>query len=78
MYGTQLALALFMSVSGVSAFMAPSVPVASRAVHLAMADKKSSAFDPLAGDNAPLILNNAGKAWVPQRVRPRRNRKVRF
>jgi hypothetical protein len=32
-------------------------------------------FDPLGGDNAVLSRNNAGNAWVPQRARPRRNRK---
>ncbi|CAM9791629.1 unnamed protein product, partial [Discosporangium mesarthrocarpum] len=27
------------------------------------------------GPNAPLRINNAGNPWVPQRARPRRNRK---
>ncbi|CAM9410946.1 unnamed protein product [Ectocarpus sp. 6 AP-2014] len=35
----------------------------------------SSAFEPTKGPNAPLRVNNKGKAWVPQRARPRRNRK---
>jgi len=60
--------------------MAPAAPRVVRAVQLATVDKASAentpaAFDPIAGDNAPLILNNIGKPWVPQRARPRRNRK---
>ncbi|CAM9449700.1 unnamed protein product, partial [Ectocarpus sp. 13 AM-2016] len=35
----------------------------------------SSAFEPTKGPNAPLRVNNNGQAWVPQRQRPRRNRK---
>ncbi|CAM9413552.1 unnamed protein product [Ectocarpus sp. 4 AP-2014] len=35
----------------------------------------SSAFEPTEGPNAPLRVNNIGQAWVPQRPRPRRNRK---
>lgn len=81
MLGARLSLALFLSASGVSAFMAPAAPRVVRAVQLATVDKASAentpaAFDPIAGDNAPLILNNIGKPWVPQRARPRRNRKV--
>jgi len=33
------------------------------------------AYDPLAGDNAPLAANNRGEPWLPQMQRPRRNRK---
>jgi len=32
-------------------------------------------FDPTAGDNAALTRNNKDDVWVPQRARPRRNRK---
>lgn len=32
-------------------------------------------FDPLAGDSPALIRNNNDEVWVPQRARPRRNRK---
>jgi porphobilinogen synthase len=32
-------------------------------------------FDPLAGDSPALIRNNKDEVWVPQRARPRRNRK---
>lgn len=32
-------------------------------------------FDPTAGDNAALKRNNKDDVWVPQRARPRRNRK---
>jgi porphobilinogen synthase len=61
--------------------MVSTTPRVVRAFQLATVDKASAentpaAFDPLAGENAPLILNNAGKLWVPQRARPRRNRKV--
>lgn len=34
-----------------------------------------SDFSPLAGPNAALKRNNNGNVWVPQRARPRRNRK---
>lgn len=67
----RLALALLLSVSSAAAFLAPAAP---RIVRTAQA-ASSDVFDPAAGDNAPLILNNAGKLWVPQRTRPRRNRK---
>jgi|AntAceMinimDraft_5_1070358.scaffolds.fasta_scaffold321037_1 hypothetical protein len=77
MLGAQLSLALYLSISGASAFMVPAAPRVARAFQLATVDKATpAAFDPLAGENAPLILNNAGKLWVPQRARPRRNRKV--
>lgn len=32
-------------------------------------------FDPTSGDSPALTRNNAGEVWVPQRARPRRNRK---
>ena len=32
-------------------------------------------FDPTSGDTPALIKNNADGVWVPQRSRPRRNRK---
>jgi len=32
-------------------------------------------FDPLGGDSPALIRNNNDEVWVPQRARPRRNRK---
>lgn len=32
-------------------------------------------FDPTSGDNAALQRNNNDEVWVPQRARPRRNRK---
>ncbi|KAG7359625.1 delta-aminolevulinic acid dehydratase [Nitzschia inconspicua] len=38
-------------------------------------DKEPSTFDPTAGENAALKRNNNDQVWVPQRARPRRNRK---
>uniref|UniRef100_A0A7S4INP5 porphobilinogen synthase n=1 Tax=Odontella aurita TaxID=265563 RepID=A0A7S4INP5_9STRA len=32
-------------------------------------------FDPTSGDNPALVRNNNNEVWVPQRARPRRNRK---
>jgi len=32
-------------------------------------------FDPTAGENPPMTRNNKGDVWLPQRARPRRNRK---
>jgi porphobilinogen synthase len=37
--------------------------------------RTQAAFDPTAGDNAPMTRNNYGTTWLPQRARPRRNRK---
>jgi len=36
---------------------------------------KHDVFDPLAGSKPALIRNNNDEVWVPQRARPRRNRK---
>lgn len=36
---------------------------------------ETGAFDPTVGDNAALTRNNNDEVWVPQRARPRRNRK---
>jgi len=38
-------------------------------------DSDDSGFDPTTGDSAALIRNNNDEVWVPQRARPRRNRK---
>lgn len=38
-------------------------------------DGDDSTFDPTEGDNAALTRNNNDQVWVPQRARPRRNRK---
>lgn len=38
-------------------------------------DSDESTFDPTDGDNAALTRNNNDQVWVPQRARPRRNRK---
>ena len=35
-----------------------------------------SSYDPTAGDGPALITNNNDEVWVPQRSRPRRNRKT--
>jgi Delta-aminolevulinic acid dehydratase len=37
--------------------------------------QSTAPFDPVGGSNAPLKVNNQGNVWVPQRARPRRNRK---
>jgi Delta-aminolevulinic acid dehydratase len=37
--------------------------------------QSTAPFDPIGGSNAPLKVNNQGNVWVPQRARPRRNRK---
>ncbi|GKY99397.1 hypothetical protein MPSEU_000894400 [Mayamaea pseudoterrestris] len=36
---------------------------------------EAGGFDPTQGENAALTRNNVGEVWVPQRARPRRNRK---
>uniref|UniRef100_A0A7S2RJU2 Delta-aminolevulinic acid dehydratase n=1 Tax=Eucampia antarctica TaxID=49252 RepID=A0A7S2RJU2_9STRA len=38
-------------------------------------DLDYDAFDPLSGDRPALVRNNNDGVWVPQRARPRRNRK---
>ncbi|KAL3943266.1 MAG: hypothetical protein SGBAC_002675 [Bacillariaceae sp.] len=38
-------------------------------------DSSDDVFDPTGGDNSALIRNNNEEVWVPQRARPRRNRK---
>ncbi|CAJ1954568.1 unnamed protein product [Cylindrotheca closterium] len=38
-------------------------------------DSNEDVFDPTGGDNSALIRNNNDEVWVPQRARPRRNRK---
>lgn len=38
-------------------------------------DLSYDAFDPLEGDRSALVRNNKDEVWVPQRARPRRNRK---
>ncbi|CAM9541221.1 unnamed protein product [Chrysoparadoxa australica] len=49
--------------------MSPALPRTSNSLRMA------EGYDPLSGPNAALKPNNAGNAWVPQRPRPRRNRK---
>ncbi len=34
-----------------------------------------AAYNPIASENSPLKLNDVGNPWLPQRKRPRRNRK---
>ncbi len=36
---------------------------------------RSKAYNPFASENSTLKLNDEGNAWLPQRQRPRRNRK---
>ncbi|EEC50511.1 predicted protein [Phaeodactylum tricornutum CCAP 1055/1] len=73
----------------VSAFMTPS-PTSSTRANTALfgapcfdpvdktlkgVDADSTGFDPMAGSNPAVIRNNNDEVWVPQRARPRRNRK---
>lgn len=59
-----------------SAFMQPMSMVATpeRAAQAVRATELP-AYNPLEGAGAPLQVNNGGNVWVPQRARPRRNRK---
>ena len=64
--GKILALALLLT--GASAFT--QLPARVRSSSL-----KMSTFDPSGGPHAPMERNNNGDLWLPQRARPRRNRK---
>ncbi|KAG5188291.1 ALA dehydratase [Tribonema minus] len=67
---------VLLSASAGSAFMQPMRMVAApeRAAPAVRASELP-AYNPLEGAGAPLTVNNGGNVWVPQRARPRRNRK---
>jgi porphobilinogen synthase len=78
-----LALSLF-TVSSVNAFsqIAPSSAGTSglgetidRSLRGIDTTAKHDVYDPLGGSRPPLTRNNNDQVWVPQRARPRRNRK---
>eukprot|EP00639_Heterosigma_akashiwo_P006103 CAMPEP_0194577344 /NCGR_PEP_ID=MMETSP0292-20121207/12160_1 /TAXON_ID=39354 /ORGANISM="Heterosigma akashiwo, Strain CCMP2393" /LENGTH=384 /DNA_ID=CAMNT_0039429701 /DNA_START=89 /DNA_END=1243 /DNA_ORIENTATION=- len=64
----QIFFVLALIVACANAFSMTSSARASRSV-------LSMNFDPVDGPNAGLKRNNNGDVWVPQRIRPRRNRK---
>jgi len=78
-----LNLALFWA--GVSAFVAVPARHASKVAlkmnptdapaSPATDDKAGVVYDPTSGSEAPMTRNNNGALWLPQRSRPRRNRK---